>query len=155
MFNELLAESDFPAQGYLFIVVLIFSFLKWLYTNLVNGSKGESPESEREGVLESLYEQYRGEIQRQQTKATPPPLTQQPIAQPPQVPTKPRYSQEDIERALNRVEKTSAETVEHPRKNLKVSPPMLSIKDQLRTKSSLRKALILREILDTPKALKQ
>ena len=169
---ELLAESDISGQGIVFIIVIIFSFLKWLYQNLTNKSSGTEREDSEE--LESLYEQYREEIQQRQAVVTPPPLQpteRTPVtessfsATPPTLPNAPTdldphtsvaYSQDDIERARLLKESVAlASPHAHfgAKKKKTKQLPIGSLKQQLRHKKSLRNALVLQEILSPPKAL--
>ena len=169
---ELLAESEIPGQGIVFIIVIIFSFLKWLYNSLTN--KSSTTEQEDSAELEALYEQYREEIQERQAVVTPPPLQQpesSPVtansfsATPPALPNAPAelephtsvaYSQDDIERArlLKESVALASPNVELSKKKKKSKQlPVGSLKQQLRNKKSLRNALVLQEILRSPKAL--
>ena len=155
MFTELLAESEFPAQGVLFIIVMIFSFLKWLFDKLTSKKEGDEP-----GTLESLYDQYREDIVQRQTQVTPPPI--QPVrAEQPRVSdsppaiqrpvSKPKFSSVDIEKAriskLKRSQQSTNSTVK-----AKGDCDNIAIRKKLRSKEGLRQAIIARQILGPPKA---
>lgn len=167
---ELLAESELSGQAIVFIIVMIFSFLKWLYENLTK--KSSSTDQEDTAELEALYEQYREEIQQRQSIVTPPPLNNAPEKQtvsinststpPPMPAVEPAaapplaYSQEDIERA--RILKESVALASPPSISVKKKRKQQAIvtgglKQQLRDHQSLRNAIILQEVLSPPKAL--
>lgn len=154
MFTELLAESEFPPQGYLFIIVALFSFLKWLFTSLTKGKKSNQ---ERIEGLDDIYEQYREEISQRQTQLDPPPLPQQPRKAQKRKAPKPTIIetpvfQEDIAKS-NGVQKVAAPITESPLHSRSNTTTPFAFRKELQTKSSLKKALILREILGPPKAL--
>ena len=169
---QLLAEGgfDIPAQAIVFILVAIFSFLKWLFEKLA----ARNEEKSREEQLDGLYEMYRDEIRERQTQvATPPEIPQQavppvipqqvqPVQQTVQTPPPtpelvtftPRYSQEDIQRARASKKQPSAYSVDAINKEKrKRSMDRKKLIYQLKNKSSLRQALIVREILGPPKGL--
>jgi len=174
MFTELLAESEIPAQGILFLIVMVFSFLKWLFGKLT--AKKEEGDSD---VLESLYDQYREEIRERQAPTTAPqrvvavvpPQRQSVQSAPPALPKasapkpstpyaveeqKPRFNRDDVERARrakqnNAYERPSVSSAKADRKrtsNITVIP----LHKKLRHKGSLRQALLVKEILSEPKA---
>ncbi|MFC4994344.1 hypothetical protein [Rubritalea tangerina] len=156
MFTELLAETEFPAQAILFAIVIIFSFLKWLFEKIF----GKKEADEDPSHLEDLYEQYREEIRQRQT-ATPQTTTQTEQApqlspaqpSPPPIPaatsSSPRYSLEDIERARKkRLESSTSPTPQTTTKRKKRH----YLHKHLKQKNSLRQALIVKQILDKPKA---
>ena len=160
MFTELLAESEFPAQGVLFLIVMVFSFLKWLFGKLT--TKKEDGDSE---TLESLYDHYREEIIQRQTQVTQPPIkpvsaiapsiaTAPPALSQTDAGFKPQYSSLDIEKARiaklkksQQISSSKATTVVHSTSD---STPLSK---KLRTKDGLRQAIIARQILGPPKAL--
>ena len=161
MFTELLAEAEFPPQGILFLIVLVFSFLKWLFGKLTSKKEGAEP-----GVLESLYDQYREDIIQRQTQVTPPSI--KPVsanladiaARPPVLPQasaapEPKFSSVDIEKARIAKIKWSQQTVTHSgvqnkaRSNSYKTP----LRKKLRSKNGLRKAIIARQVLGPPKGL--
>lgn len=163
---ELLADSDIPGQGIVFIIVIIFSFLKWLYTSLTN--KPSDQQGTPEG-LEDLYEQYREGIQQRQTVAPPQPAT--PEAAPPVLPpelkkepapkkfesvTSLAYSQDDIRQArlLKKSVALASPKVKSTVKKSEHRPSTKSLRKQLRSNQSLRNAIVLKEVLGSPKALK-
>ncbi|MFC5049260.1 hypothetical protein ACFPK9_01320 [Rubritalea spongiae] len=172
-FYELLAQDDgFPVQGILFLVIAIFSFLKWLYENIVQ--KGKSQESESND-LEDLYDQYRDEIrQRQSQSHQQPPLIEESSYSPPPLPTQssqsaspskktdsstppqgsPQHMQQEIERLRLKKER-AAYNVDFPSPNndFKKNRPVTGLRAELQKKNSLRKAILLREIIGPPKAL--
>lgn len=170
MNTQPLAAIELDPQVILFIIVAIFSVLKWLFDNL---TKKGVDRDQRADELEDLYDQYREEIQQRQTQS-PPPLPQQeesffqPAAAPPELPSDayaleepiapiepsaPRYSAEDIERA--RLIKESVSLSSEPKAvKSKKANQQSSIKKMLRSKDSLKNAIILQEVLGTPKALK-
>lgn len=175
MFTELLAESEIPAQAILFIIVMVFSFLKWLFGKLT--TKKEEGDSD---VLESLYDQYRDEIRERQAPnaavpqrvvAVAPPQRPPAKTAPPALPKarasksssaytveelKPRFNSDDIERARrakqnSAYERPSVSSAKADRKrtsNITVIP----LHKKLRHKGSLRQALLVKEILSKPKA---
>ena len=156
MFTELLAESEFPAQGVLFIIVMIFSFLKWLFDKLTSKKEGGEP-----GTLESLYDQYREDIVQRQTQVTPPPI--QPVraerprvsASPPAIQrpaSKPKFSSVDIEKARISKIKKSQQSANDSSIKAKGDSDNTAIRKKLRSKDGLRQAIIARQILGPPKA---
>lgn len=169
---ELLADSDIPSQGIVFMIVIIFSFLKWLYTSLTN--KAPNQDNGSQGLAD-LYEQYRENIQNRQANSleyahSEPPVTDQsvPAPTPPELPEMPSasqkfdsatslvYSQDDIKQASvqkrgNSIASPILSSAELKRES---RSPQKSITSQLRNKQSLRNALVLQEILSPPKALK-
>lgn len=155
MFTELLAESEFPAQGVLFIIVMIFSFLKWLFDKLTSKKEGDAP-----GTLESLYDQYREDIVQRQTPVTPPPIQQvraeQPrvSASPPAIQrpaANPKFSSVDIEKVrISKLKKSQQST--NSSVKAKGDCDNTAIRKKLRSKDGLRQAIIARQILGPPKA---
>jgi hypothetical protein len=161
-FYELLAQDDgFPLQGIIILIAVIFSFLKWLYENITGKAKQDQSESDD---IESIYEQYRDEIQQRQTQTSPPEFSPPPlpevIEQSPiveateyqEIPAQ-QFSQEDIERLRAR-KPVSAYTIESEQhsSSLKAASSH-KLRTELKKKNSLRKAILLREILGPPKAL--
>ena len=155
MFTELLAESEFPAQGVLFIIVMIFSFLKWLFDKLTSKKEGDAP-----GTLESLYDQYREDIVQRQTQVTPPPI--QPVrAEQPHLNASPpaiqrpaantKFSSMDSENARNSILNNSQKSP-HNSVKAKGDCDNTAIRKKLRSKDGLRQAIIARQILGPPKA---
>lgn len=159
--TELLAESDFSVsvEVIVFLIVILFSFLKWLFSALI-GTKNQQEESNN---LEDLYQHYREEIL--QKPSTPPPLPAeaQPVnalAQPePPAPvvselTKPRYSTEDIERARRQspANKSAYARPSEMAKAKRQAPSKQPLHKMLRNKNSLRQALLAKQILSRPKA---
>jgi hypothetical protein len=161
MFTGLLAEAEFPPQAVLFLIVLVFSFLKWLFGKLISKKEGAEP-----GVLESLYDQYREDIIQRQTQVTPP--SRRPVssnstsiaATPPILPQanavpEHKFSSVDIEKARIAKIKRSQQTVTHSgiqnkaRSNSYKTP----LRKKLRSKDGLRKAIIARQVLGPPKGL--
>lgn len=167
-FYELLAQDDgFPIQGIIFLIVAIFSFLKWLYENIVGKKQQDSNESD---ALEDLYEQYRDEIRQRQTQITPPEIFE-PQAPPPlphavekesapltepevyQEAPEPRFSQEDIERLRAKKANSAYAINDTPQVQRTDKRGSQSLRAELMKKGSLRKAILLREIIGPPKAL--
>ncbi len=157
--TELLAESDFPAEVIVFLIVIIFSFLKWLFSALI-GTKNQKEES---NSLEDLYEHYREKIIQRQSSPPPLPPEAQPVSalaqpEPPapivSKPTKPRYSTEDIERARrqspsNKSAYARPSEMAEAKKQPRSKKPLHKM---LRNKNSLRQALLAKQILSPPKA---
>lgn len=141
--TELLAESDFPAQGYFFILVAIFSFFKWLFTAL---SKRKESGADK-NALDELYDQFRDEIKLKQS--SPPEVIQQTYSPP----ALPRVREKSTARAKRSVARGSSKAKSIPAAPKATVNGRASFKSQLRHKNSLRRALILREILGKPKAL--
>lgn len=157
MFTELLAESEFPAQGYFFIIVMVFSFLKWLFGKLTNKDEGEKPES-----LGSIFEQF---IQ-QRDQVTPPPIQltraertritsvppvhQQAKSQPPSS----QFSSVDIEKErIAKIKRSQTPMNSAIQAKVVVENDNTAIRKKFRSKDGLRQAIIARQILGPPKAL--
>lgn len=175
LFSELLAQDEgFPIQGIIFLIVAIFSFVKWLYEN-ISGKKKEDADTDED--LESIYEQYREEIRERQTQLiqptpevssqAPPPLPASPpaqssVAQPAKpapksaelTPQAPLFRQEDIERLRNK-KAQAAYTIQGDTPSSRPERKTRSLRSELQKKNSLRKAILLREIIEPPKALQQ
>ncbi|MEO1857375.1 MAG: hypothetical protein ABGY95_08455 [Rubritalea sp.] len=159
MFTELLAETDIPAQGVLFIIVMIFSFLKWLFGKLI--AKKEEDDSD---IFESLYEESREDIVQRQKQISPPsikkPTVTRPLEKPssppklPQQIQQPRYSSADIEKAGKSTTKKLPLTIGDPIKSKTIGESDSSvIRKKIRSKDGLRQAIIARQILGPPKTL--
>ena len=160
---QLLAEEGFniPKEAIIFILVAIFSFLKWLFEKLA-ASNNDNQKS-REKQLDGVYEMYRNEIRERQTIVESPPVipeqlvpvpkqTQSPAPEP--VSFTPRYSQEDIERAKANKKEPSAYAIAPTRtQKQKNSMNREKLISQLKNKNTLRQALIVREILGPPKGI--
>ena len=164
MFTELLAESDFPAQGILFIIVIIFSFLKWLFGKLVN-----KKEEGEQGALESLYDQYRDEIRQRQSQVTHPPVkpdtshlnvaTAPPVlpqkTQKPK-PQKPKFSSVDIEKArIAKLTRSNQRRSTGVVSKASQAVDTIAIRKKLHSKEGLRQVIIARQILGPPRGLSE
>ena len=153
---QLLAEGgfDISAQAIIFILVAIFSFLKWLFEKLA--ARDNDNQKSKEKQLDGVYEMYRNEILSdyfpEQPVQSAPQQTQSPAPEP--VRFTPRYSQEDIERARARKKEPSAYAIA-PTRTQKQKSAMNRKKliYQLKNKNTLRQALIVREILGPPKGM--
>ena len=174
MFTELLAESEIPPQAILFIIVMVFSFLKWLF-----GKFTEKKEEGDSSTLESLYDQYRDEIRAHQappttpqrdvaatppqrtSTASPPPALPKTVASKsitplPVVEQKPRFNMDDVERARkakqnSAYERPSVSSAKADKKRTS-NITLIPLHRKLRHKGSLRQALLVKQILGTPKA---
>lgn len=165
--THLLAETEFPSQLILFGIVVVFSFLKWLFQK-VTGNGAQKVERD-EDVLESLYDSYRETIIQRQSatetenqeadsawldepvvEQTPPQLEPQISAVNPPHSSTPAFSY-DLEKIPEKLE--VAPPVE-PSQRQKKRQSSASILSSLQNKSELRKAIILQEVLQKPKALR-
>ncbi|MGJ8673277.1 hypothetical protein [Rubritalea sp.] len=168
-FYELLAQDDgFPIQGILFLIIAVFSFLKWLYENIVSKNKKEQGETDS---IDDIYEQYRDEIHLRNNQAPETLSSSQPQFIPPPIPSakattvkspgpskpsntfSPTFTQNDIERMRSTKAKTVYNIQAAGTAKLQMKTQRNGLRAELQTKASLRKAIILREIIGPPKAL--
>ncbi len=160
---HILAESEFPAQLILFGLVVLFSFIKWLFQKITG--TGQAKAERDEDVLESLYDSYRETIVQRQSGTNSPQQAEvndwgDPVVEPlvqtaPEVPVEAAPAidayQLDIKNLPKKLEVSAPISVAQKKSK---SQSNTSLIRSLQNKSELKKAIILQEILNKPKALR-
>ncbi|MGJ8676178.1 MAG: hypothetical protein ACSHX0_01540 [Akkermansiaceae bacterium] len=173
--------EDFDFRIVVMVLFVVISAIQWMGKKMKKGGSLDLPpsndseyseQSTNSGSLEDIYDQYREQIRKQQTNveeeestpiaiaSTPPPLPPERVkaeamthVQAPRFQSA-RQTQLTLEQkeAAARFEKN---TIGSTQKRQKTSKDIISVRELLSHPASAKKAVILTEILSTPKSMRE